>query len=347
MSCASRRRRAPAPGGDSCPAPWPTGMAPSPRLRGRALEHLDEVGAEIGHRHRRRPQRAPERRAVSRLSRSDTAAASNLRRCHRCRWNRCGGLYLGGFDSKGTAWRSASRRRRGERAAARRRPSGSGLEPGRPLRRPGRSADRGRPRASEAEAASELEAEYKGRLAELDGDGLADADPALRGARGSASAALSSFAQLLFAANRDDPEIGRFFQGIQERITTIGTKLLFVTLELNKLEDARAGGEDRGLASGCSTTGPGCDTVRSYRPHQLADAVERTLHEKYVTGRSAWVRLFDETHGGLALPVRRQGADQRRDLRPAVGQGPRGARAGRGRDQRCARARMSGCSAGS
>mgnify|MGYP000432108500 CR=1 FL=1 len=44
----------------------------------------------------------------------------------------------------------------------------------------------------------------------------------------------------LFAANRDDLLIGRFYQGIQERINGIGTKLLFVTLELNKLEDARA-----------------------------------------------------------------------------------------------------------
>ena len=35
---------------------------------------------------------------------------------------------------------------------------------------------------------------------------------------------VSSFAQLLFAANRDDPVVGQFYQGIQERVTTIDRK---------------------------------------------------------------------------------------------------------------------------
>ena len=48
---------------------------------------------------------------------------------------------------------------------------------------------------------------------------------------------VTSFAQLLFAAHRDDPKIGQFYQGVQERVTGIGTRLLFVTLELNKLDD--------------------------------------------------------------------------------------------------------------
>ena len=43
--------------------------------------------------------------------------------------------------------------------------------------------------------------------------------------------------------------------------------------------------------------------MRSYRPHQLSDAVEHTLHEKHVTGRSAWVRLFDETMAALRFPL--------------------------------------------
>jgi oligoendopeptidase F len=43
--------------------------------------------------------------------------------------------------------------------------------------------------------------------------------------------------------------------------------------------------------------------VRSFRPHQLDDEIERVLHEKSVTGRSAWVRLFDETMAGLRFPL--------------------------------------------
>ena len=64
------------------------------------------------------------------------------------------------------------------------------------------------------------------------------------------------------------------------------------------------------------------DTVRSFRPHQLSDEVERTLHEKHVTGRSAWVRLFDETMAALRFPLEGQGAHERRDLRPPIVEGP-------------------------
>ena len=37
-----------------------------------------------------------------------------------------------------------------------------------------------------------------------------------------------------------------------------------------------------------------------FRPHQLADELEKLLHEKEVTGRAAWTRLFDETVAGDA-----------------------------------------------
>ena len=40
-----------------------------------------------------------------------------------------------------------------------------------------------------------------------------------------------------------------------------------------------------------------------FRPHQLSDELERLLHEKEVTGRAAWSRLFDETMAGLRVPV--------------------------------------------
>jgi oligoendopeptidase F len=155
--------------------------------------------------------------------------------------------------------------------------------------------------AASDHAAGELEAEYKGRLAEIDGDGLAtmiERYEAIENGIGR----VSSFAQLLFAANRDDPIVGQFYQGIQERVTTIGTKLLFVTLELNKLEDAPLAAMIAG-SERLQRFRPWLDTVRSYRPHQLSDAVEHTLHEKYVTGRSAWVRLFDETMAALRFPL--------------------------------------------
>ncbi len=40
-----------------------------------------------------------------------------------------------------------------------------------------------------------------------------------------------------------------------------------------------------------------------FRPHQLTGDLERLLHEKEVTGRAAWNRLFDETVAGMRVAV--------------------------------------------
>ena len=93
-----------------------------------------------------------------------------------------------------------------------------------------------------------------------------------------------SFASLLHAAKSDDPEISRFYQTVRERINDIGTKLLFVTLEINRIDDADLEAKiqsDEGLAH----YRPWFRDVRSFRPHQLDDAIERVLHEKSITGR--------------------------------------------------------------
>jgi oligoendopeptidase F len=154
--------------------------------------------------------------------------------------------------------------------------------------------------AIESDAAA-LEDEFKGRLPECDGDrlaGLLERYEAIEDRIGR----VFSFAQLLFAAHRDDPKVGQFYQGVQERVTAIGTRLLFVTLELNKLDDEVLASRVAASA-GLARFRPWLDSVRSFRPHQLSDEVERTLHEKHVTGRSAWVRLFDETMAALRFPL--------------------------------------------
>ena len=47
--------------------------------------------------------------------------------------------------------------------------------------------------------------------------------------------------------------------------------------------------------------------VREYRPHQLSDDMEKLLHEKSVTGRAAWVRLFEETFADMRFNVDGEG----------------------------------------
>ena len=152
-----------------------------------------------------------------------------------------------------------------------------------------------------AAAASALEADYKGKLGDLDGQALAlliQRYERLEEQLGR----VASYAQLLHAAKTDDPEIGRFFQTVQERVNEAATRLLFVTLELNRIEDEALAARLE-QSPELAHYRPWLRDVRSFRPHQLDDEIERVLHEKSITGRSAWVRLFDETMAGLRFPL--------------------------------------------
>ncbi|MFW5678915.1 MAG: M3 family oligoendopeptidase [Pseudomonadota bacterium] len=149
---------------------------------------------------------------------------------------------------------------------------------------------------AEAEAKA-IEADYKGRLDQLDGDALAAMIRRYEAVSETAGK-VYSYASLRFAAQRDDAEIGRFFQAMQERLNALTTPLLFVTLELNRLEDESLGAKIEASAD-LAHYRPWLRDVRAFRPHQLSDEVEKTLHEKAVAGRSAWVRLFDETIADL------------------------------------------------
>ena len=69
---------------------------------------------------------------------------------------------------------------------------------------------------------------------------------------------------------------------------------------INKLEDADLAGKQKDPA--LAKYGPWLRDLRVWRPHQLSDELEKALHEKYVVGRAAWSRLFDETIARLRYP---------------------------------------------
>jgi oligoendopeptidase F len=143
-------------------------------------------------------------------------------------------------------------------------------------------------------------AAWQGRLAELSGAALAAALAEYERIE-EVLGRLASYAQLLFAGDSTDGGIGRFYQTVQERVTAISSDLIFFTLELNRLDDAAL---ERKLADpALARYRPWLRDLRVFRPHQLSDEVEKLLHEKEVTGHSAWSRLFDETIAGMRIPL--------------------------------------------
>ena len=151
-----------------------------------------------------------------------------------------------------------------------------------------------------ARDAKAFAAQYKGKLTELDGQGLYLAITKFEEI-GELEGRIMSYAYLVYAGNMSDPDVGKFFQTMQEKISAIGTDLLFFTLELNAIEDDRLAAMYEG--SSLKKYKPWLDNVRALKPYQLSDDIEKLLHEKDIAGRSAWVRLFDETMAGLKFEV--------------------------------------------
>ena len=154
--------------------------------------------------------------------------------------------------------------------------------------------------ADAQKTAEALAVRYQGKLGSTDGATLAEAIAEYERLEDKLGR-IMSFAHLTYARDMTDPAVGKFFQTMQEKVNAVTTHLLFVTLEINRIEDAALEGMLKTPA--LAHYAPWLRDVRVFRPHQLSDEVEKLLHEKAVAGRSAWVRLFDETVAGLVIPV--------------------------------------------
>lgn len=115
---------------------------------------------------------------------------------------------------------------------------------------------------------------------------------------------ISAYAQLVFATDSTDPENTRFYQDINEKVTELSAQILFFTLELNRIDEKQL--QTKLESPKLLPWQPFLDRIRALRPYQLSDELERILHEKSVTGSSAWSRLYDETLATLKIPFHDQ-----------------------------------------
>ncbi|MBN1837631.1 MAG: M3 family oligoendopeptidase [Spirochaetales bacterium] len=111
------------------------------------------------------------------------------------------------------------------------------------------------------------------------------------------SARAATFAYLSWSTDTEDPARGALLQRLHEHSARLQQGLLFLELAWANLPDDRAQAllDDPALAAYRFWL----LLARRYRPHLLSEPEERILAEKAVTGRSAWVRFFEEVHGGM------------------------------------------------
>ncbi len=147
--------------------------------------------------------------------------------------------------------------------------------------------------AADAEADA-LDRDYRGRIASLNAAELAAMIGRFEALQERAGR-VGSFASLNWTGNTQDPARGALLQRVTERGSQLGQKLVFLELELANAPDEVAAAW---LADPTLTRySHWLEVVRLFRPHLLSEAEEKILDEKSVTGRSAWDRFFDETHG--------------------------------------------------
>jgi oligoendopeptidase F len=141
---------------------------------------------------------------------------------------------------------------------------------------------------------------HAGKVAELDGEGLAEAVAALERINELAGRA-GNYAALRFSTDTQDPANGALLQRVQERGARIETQLLFFELEWAALDDERA--DELLAAPGLETARHFLRAARRYRPHLLSEPEEKLMTEKAVTGRNAWSRLFSEQVSAIRVPL--------------------------------------------
>jgi len=144
---------------------------------------------------------------------------------------------------------------------------------------------------------------YRGRVAELEAADLARAIEQYEQIL-EPSGKAGTFTYLNWSTNTEDPARGALLQRLQEHSSRLQQKLLFFELEWAHVDEERSGKllADPALARYRFWL----NLTRRYRPHLRSEAEEKILAEKYVTGRSAWVRFFEEVHSGARYTLEGQ-----------------------------------------
>src|SRR5438128_2181113 len=120
------------------------------------------------------------------------------------------------------------------------------------------------------------------------------------------------YASLVHAAKTDDPRHGALLSRTREQRTLINKHLIFFDLEWVKLADESAGA----LVANpmLARYRHYLEHKRAWRPHYLSEPEEKVLDEKTVTGRAAFVRLFDESVASIKFPFEHAGKEERLPL---------------------------------
>jgi len=111
---------------------------------------------------------------------------------------------------------------------------------------------------------------------------------------------IMTFAVLQYYGDLNDTDFRALYQRAQEKISLLSAKIVFFSLALAKLSADSVESSIKAEPK-LAHYDHWLKIVRQYQPHQLSEELERYAVEKSVTGRNAWVRLYDETLASMQL----------------------------------------------
>jgi len=143
-------------------------------------------------------------------------------------------------------------------------------------------------------------ARHKGHIAHYTGTQLGKAIKEYEGIS-DRMGRLESYAYLQYSEDMSNVTATTLYQNISEKINELSTPLLFFQLELNQLSKVNL---HKKLSSSTSLRhyAPWLRDIQAYKPYQLDEKLERLFHERDVTAKQSWHRLFDETLTDMRFP---------------------------------------------
>ncbi len=114
------------------------------------------------------------------------------------------------------------------------------------------------------------------------------------------SARLGAFAYLWFSENTKHTKARSFKSQVEERLTSLGNRLLFFDLWWQGIDRENAAR----LMEAAGDLQYHLETIRRYTPHTLSEAEEKIINVKNVTGRSAVNTLYDVVTNALTFTMK-------------------------------------------
>jgi len=161
--------------------------------------------------------------------------------------------------------------------------------------------------ATDLDRARELVARlntWQGKLLTLEGEALGKAlDEAIRiyEEAGEIVGGLGAYAFLAASTNREDTGAQSFEADVREKLTAIVTPTVWMTLEINQLDEAKVTAALEAYEPSRRWT-PWLRRLRAMKPHELSEELETFIAEQSPI-QAQWPRLFDETLAGLRADV--------------------------------------------